>query len=108
MKVFSILIPGLILIAVLPLAAANWWVETTQEDFVDGSYNATLYAADTGIAGDGAVQMIHFRDIDKDGNLDLLISNNRIRWIQDRHTMLITTTTAHLQIPSSATTAQAT
>jgi len=79
MKVFSILIPGLILIAVLPLAAANWWTETTQEDFADGSYNATLYAADTGIAGDGAVQMIHFRDIDKDGNLDLLISNNRSR-----------------------------
>jgi len=79
MKVFSILIPGLILIAVPPLAAANWWVETTQEDFVDGSYNSTLYAADTGIAGDGAVQMIHWRDIDKDGNLDLVISNNRSR-----------------------------
>lgn len=79
MKVFSILIPGLILIAVLPLAAANWWVETTQEDFVDGSYNVTLYAADTGIAGDGAVEMIHWRDIDKDGNLDLVISNNRSR-----------------------------
>lgn len=77
MKVFSILIPGLILIAVPPLAAANWWVETTQEDFVDGSYNSTLYAADTGVAGDGALEMIHWRDIDKDGNLDLVISNNR-------------------------------
>ena len=60
-----------------PLAAASWWVETTGEDFVDGEYTASLYAADTGIAEDGAVQMIHYRDIDKDGNLDLVISNNR-------------------------------
>ncbi|MCK4334225.1 T9SS type A sorting domain-containing protein [candidate division WOR-3 bacterium] len=79
MKVFSILIPGLILIAVPPLAAANWWIETTGEDFTDGEYTASLYAADTGVAGDGAVQMIHWRDIDKDGNLDLVISNNRSR-----------------------------
>lgn len=83
MKVFSILIPGLILIAALPLAADNWWIETTGEDFADGEYTASLYAADTGIAGDGAVQMIHWRDIDKDGNLDLVISNNRSRNTMD-------------------------
>jgi hypothetical protein len=61
----------------LPLFADNWWIETTHEDFADGDYAASLYAADSGALDNGSVQMIHYRDIDEDGNLDLLISNNR-------------------------------
>lgn len=76
MQIFRMLIVGSILLPALPVTAANWWIETTGEDFADGSYTASLYAADTGIAGDGALEMIHWRDIDKDGNLDLVISNN--------------------------------
>ncbi len=65
-------------ILAIPLSAQRWWVETTHKDFVDGKYSAVVYAADTSAAaGDGAVEMIHWRDIDKDGKLDFIISNCR-------------------------------
>lgn len=77
MKSKGVLILSGLLILATSLSAQKWWIETTQEDFADGDFSPALYAADTGVAVDGAVEMIQVRDIDKDGNYDLVISNNR-------------------------------
>ncbi len=77
MKSKGVLILSGLLIFITTLSARKSWIETTQEDFRDGDFSSALYAADTGVAVDGAVEMIQVRDIDKNGNYDLIISNSR-------------------------------
>lgn len=77
MKHWLVIVTAGIAILASGLFAQEWWTETTQEDFADGIFSAAMYAAGTGVAGDGAVQLIHLWDIDKDGTLDLVVSNNR-------------------------------
>lgn len=71
------LLSGLILIlSASLLMARREWTETTLDDFADGQFSAALYASDTGVAGDGAVQWVQTRDIDKDGHFDFVISSS--------------------------------
>lgn len=77
MKVLRVLMWGGILLIASPLSGQYWWTETTRADFADGQFDVGLYAAGIGIANSGAVQMINIRDIDKDGEMDFVISNNR-------------------------------
>jgi hypothetical protein len=72
-----LLLSGLILILSASfLMARKKWTETTFEDFADGQFSAALYASDTGVAGNGAVQWVQTRDIDKDGHFDFVISSS--------------------------------
>lgn len=76
MKSLRILVWGVLFLAV-KLNGELWWTETTQEDFADGQYDVGLYAAKIGVADSGTVQMTGIRDIDTDGHMDFVISNNR-------------------------------
>lgn len=57
-------------------AKAGVWTETTQSDFIDGSFDANIFTSDEG-SDSGCIKTAPggFYDVNKDGRPDLVISN---------------------------------
>jgi hypothetical protein len=70
---------SLIILLMFPLITGNGiqtqnsWIETTQEDFKDGTFERNIYSSHR---GGGSVEFSHRFDLNTDGYLDLFTSNS--------------------------------
>lgn len=61
---------GITLLLIASQAISGVWMETSREDFIKGIFNVGLY-----VTAAGQIKMPYCRDINKDGYIDIIISN---------------------------------
>jgi hypothetical protein len=69
---------SLMLLFVCGVQGQTFWVETTQEDFRDGTYERNLYSSHR---GGGALESVPRFDLNNDGYIDLYVSNINVPYV---------------------------